>query len=68
MTLNRRIAIGYDPTITTPANVPSYAHELPEVRLVTLSHPSNDRFHPAVRAAVVRYEAKGWSTLFLEAA
>lgn len=58
MNIVQRI-VGYDPTITHPTNVPSYAREAG--RTVTLSHPSNDPDHPAARAAWHRYTAKGFT-------
>lgn len=60
----KRIAIGYDPTQMTDKQVPSYAQEFPATRSVVITHPSNDRQHPNVTAALHRYEAKGWSATF----
>ena len=60
----KRIAIGYDPTQMTDRQVPSFAQEFPATRSVVITHPSNDRFHPNVTAALNRYAARGWTATF----
>lgn len=60
----KRIAIGYDPTQMTDRQVPSFAQEFPATRSVVITHPSNDRYHPNVTAALHRYAAKGWTATF----
>ena len=63
--LAKRIAIGYDASTMTARQVPSYAQEFPQTRSVVITHPSNDKYHPNVTAALARYEARGWSATFV---
>jgi hypothetical protein len=65
--LAKRIAIGYDPTQMTDRQVPSYAQEFPSARAVVITHPSNDKYHPNVTAALARYAARGWDATFVPA-
>lgn len=63
----KRIAIGYDPTQMTDKQVPSFAQEFPATRSAVITHPSNDKYHPNVTAALHRYAARGWDATFVPA-
>lgn len=54
------------PSDCNPSNVPAFVREFPDERLAVLSHPSNDRFHSTIRAAIARYSERGWAHVFTE--